>query len=215
MDKKQDIYISLINEYKDKIIWICFDGNMDSLKEIREYSPGPNINFVFNKRRRDVVISYNKIMGMIKNSGAILYASDDLVFYPQTITIAVNQLQRMFPDTDGVIGLNQYQDGRMKGRKYAFALMGRKFVERYPDYMVFCPDYIHFNSDREIGFHAKTLNRFHFCPEAKIVHIRLKDNTTALGRVVYARDKAVYRERQARKILWGMSDQLISKEMNL
>ena len=207
---------SLLNSAYPKLkIWICVDGNTNMIHEIKDYCPNHDVKILHNKRRRDAVFSYNKILSAIDNDGAILNATDDLVFYPQTISTAVAKLKRTFSDTDGVIGLNQYQNGKQKGRKYAFCLIGRKFIERYPDCRIFCPDYIHFNSDRELGFHAQTVRRFWFLPEAKIVHIRLPDNTTKLGRVVYARDKKMYRERQARKILWGLSFKLISKELKI
>ena len=163
----------------------------------------------------DAVFSYNKILSVIDNDGAILNATDDLIFYTETISVAVNKLKDAFRDTDGVIGLNQYQEGKPKGRKYAFCLIGRKFANRYPDLKIYCPDYIHYNSDRELGFHAQTIRKFCFFPAARIAHIRIPDRTTKLGLVVYDRDKKVYRERQARKILWGLSFKLISKELKI
>lgn len=207
---------SLLNsDYPELKIWIIVDGNRNMIREIKNYCPNHDIKILHNKRRMDAVFSYNKVLFAIDNDGAILNATDDLVFYPKTISTAVNKLKKTFPDTDGVIGLNQYQDGNPKGRKYAFCLIGREFADRYPSRQIYCPDYIHFNSDRELGFHAKTVRKFCFLPESKIVHIRLPDRTTKLGRIVYVRDKAVYRERQARKILWGLNFKLISNELKI
>lgn len=203
---------SLMNsDHRELKIWICVDGNRNMISEIKQYCPDKNVKILHNKRRMDAVFSYNKILSAIDNDGAILNATDDLVFYPMTISTAVAKLKSAFSDTDGVIGLNQYQDGKPKGRKYAFCLIGRRFAERYPKLAIYCPDYIHFNSDRELGFYAQTVRRFCFLPTARIVHIRLPDKTTIIGRRVYKRDKLIFRERQARKILWGMSFKLITE----
>jgi len=207
---------SLLNsDYPELKIWICVDGNRNMIRAIKDHCPNHDVKILHNKRRMDAIFSYNKILSAIDNEGAILNATDDLVFYPGTISTAVAKLERTFRDTDGVIGLNQYQDGNPKGRKYAFCLIGRKFAERYPGRQIYCPDYIHFNSDRELGFHAQNVRKFCFLPAAKIVHIRLPDNTTKLGRTVYVRDKRMYRERQARKILWGLSFKLIANELKI
>ena len=207
---------SLLNsDHPELRLWICVDGNRNMIRDIKDYCPDRNLKIVHNKRRKDAVFSYNRILSVIDNDGAILNATDDLVFYPKTISTAVNKLKDTFRDTDGVIGFNQYQDGNPKGRKYAFCLIGRVFADRYPGHQIYCPDYIHFNSDRELGFYAQNVRRFCFLPAAKIVHIRLPDRTTQLGRVVYARDKTIYRERQARKIVWGLSFKLISEEMGI
>jgi len=212
---KKTIDSLIDSNYPEIMIWILVDGNRKMIPEIVDYCPEKNIKILHNKRRMDAVFSYNKILSVIDNDGAILNATDDLVFHPGTIKTAVKTLFRLFSDGDGVIGMNQYQEGKPKGRKYAFCLIGRKFADRYPDRKIYCPDYIHFNSDRELGFHAQTIKRFHFHPAATIVHIRIPDRTTKLGLRVYARDKKVYRERQARKILWGLSFKLISDELKI
>ena len=207
---------SLMNsDHPELRLWICVDGNRNMIRDIKDYCPDRNLKIVHNKRRMDAVFSYNKILSVIDNDGAILNATDDLVFYPKTISTAVDKLKSAFRDTDGVIGLNQYQDGKPKGRKFAFCLIGNKFINRYPNRQIYCPDYIHFNSDREMGYFAIKYRHFVFLPAARIVHIRIPDRTTKLGKAVYMRDKKVYRERQARKLLWGSSFKLIADELKI
>lgn len=201
--------------YQDKIVWILVDGNLEILQELREYAPYPEFKFLFNKRRRDVVASYNKIVKAIDNDGAILHASDDLIFYSETIPTAVRVLKRYFSDTDGVIGLNQFQEGHPRVRLFAFCLTGRKFYERYKKNKMFCPDYVHFNADREHGIFAKSFHKYHFCEEARFIHIRIPDKTTKIGRVNYDRDNRMQRERRSRKLLWGLSFKLIAKELKI
>jgi len=207
---------SLMNSnYPEIKIWICVDGNPNMIRWIEDYCPNHDVKILYNKRRRDAVISYNKLFLAIDNDGAILNATDDLIFYPGTIKTAVKTLFQMTSDGDGVVGMSQYQDGHPKGRKFAFCLIGRKFADRYPNRQIYCPDYIHFNGDRELGYYAKMANRFIFQPEARVVHIRLQDQTTKLGRIMYERDKKVFHARQAKKILWGLNFGLIADELKI
>lgn len=207
---------SLMNSnYPDIKTWICIDGNQKMIKKIKEYCPNRNVKLLHNKRRRDIMFSYRKIISAIDNDGAILNAADDIVFYPGTIKMVVKKLLHLFPDGDGVIGLSQRMDGQPRGRKYAHCLIGPKFADRYPSRQAYCPDYIHFCGDSELGIYAKNNKRFHFFPEARIDHTRLADRTTELGRLVYTRDRIVFRERQAQNLLWGSSFELISKSMDI
>lgn len=195
-------------KYPTKIVWVVVDGrNFETLDMLRD--DFPSVNILLNVKRRDAVISYNKAFKLL-DEGAVLIATDDLIFHKDCISLAARFLAFKFPSTDGLIGLNQLQDGRPKGRKYAFCLMGREFFERYEKRVVFCPDYIHFNGDRELGIYGKSERRFHFLPSAKVDHIRLDDETTALGKEVYKKDRETWNKRQSRGLLWGRSFELIN-----
>jgi len=145
--------------------------------------------------------------------GAILLAADDLEFRPNCISWLVTRMKKHFPDGDGSVGLQQYcEEKGFFGSEGAFVLMGRKFVDRFPNGQVFCPDYVHFNSDTELKGFAQRNKLFHFCSEAVVYHSRLKDKTYFLGDKVAKQDRETLEIRHRRGLLWGNSFEVIHED---
>ena len=132
--------------------------------------------------------------------GAVLYASDDLIFEPVCISNAVKDLKTRFPDGDGLIGI--YQNLR-KFCPAAFGLCGRKFIERFPQSQIMNPVYVHYCGDSELWRYAKKHNRFHLCESARVTHIRVKDQTHQLAHRTLLRDRKIWWPRRDRKLYWG------------
>lgn len=181
-------------EYKNIEIFIVVDGNRELFTKLF----AEPINMILNKKRMDYVFSMNRGLKEMEIKDAVLYASDDLVFAPDCISQAVAALQKHFPDGDGLIGLAQ--TGITKG---AFGLIGSKFIERFPNRRVFCPEYIHYGGDTELEHYAIFLNRFHWCETAFVEHPTLKDNTYILGHKFRLLDLATYNARKAKGLIWG------------
>ncbi|MBA7716572.1 hypothetical protein ES703_125646 [subsurface metagenome] len=189
--------------YKDFSVHVIVDGNLDN---IPEWLKRADINLGGCKERGDVVAAWGAITGGCK-TGALFNAADDLVFHPSCLSHAVYAMQNRYPRGLGVIGINQLQGGSPKGRKYAFTLMNREYIDHFPGRIVFCPDYIHYRSDMEHGIYAQTIRKFTVCLAAKVEHVskgsRLNDRTTQLGKMVYKRDRHTWHMRQERGYLWG------------
>jgi len=184
------------SDYKDVSILVAVDGN----KHLLEPLASEPVEVVFNEERKDYVISMNKLLTVSKGD-AILFASDDLEFAPNCISTAVRAMHAIFPDGDGVIGIRQ--QNRPGGSKSAFCLVGRKFINRFPNNQMFCPDYVHYASDTEVGEFAAHLGRFRFCREAKLIHLNLRDKTDVLARTVLKKDDVTRKLRFAKGLLWG------------
>lgn len=182
------------NDYKDISIFVIVDGNKRMIDGLKDEP----VEVLFNSERVDYIISMNKAM---KHTGdnAVLYASDDLIFLNNCISNAVKAMEEYFPDTDGLVALKQPQ----KESGSAFGLVGRKFINRFPDSMIFCPDYIHFGGDSELGRVAGYFGRFHQCRKAVVAHSKLEDNTFNLARAVKSHDRQVYKKRRHKNLLWG------------
>jgi len=190
------------SEYRDIEILVVVDGNRELFTKLL----AEPINMVLNKERRDYVFSMNRGLKEMEIKDAVLYASDDLIFAPDCISQAVAALQKHFPDGDGLIGLAQ-----TRVTKGAFGLMGRKFIERFPNQQVFYPEYIHYAGDTELEQYAIFLNRFYWCETAFVKHPTLKDSTYILGQEIRSHDSAIYRARQAKGLLWGKSFEKIGE----
>lgn len=189
-------------DYKGVSIIVIVDGNKKMLGGLK----GEPIEILFNPERMDYVISMNKAMKQTKGD-AVIYASDDLIFRPNCISNAVRAMKEHFPDTDGLVALKQDQ----KESGVAFGLLGRKFINRFPDGAVFCPDYIHYGSDTELEKMARHLERIYQCREAIVDHSRLNDNTFNLAQEVKVHDKKIYSRRKKKRFYWGFNFERIEE----
>jgi len=183
-------------DYKDVSILVVVDGNEALLKPLTSEP----VKVVFNRERKDYVISMNKLLTVSKGD-AVLFASDDLEFAPDCISRAAQVMRNHFPDGDGLVGIRQLN--RPHGSKSAFGLVGRKFVNRFPNNQMFCPDYVHYGSDTELGDFARSINRFIFCKEATVLHLNLRDKTDKLARTMFEKDGVTRRTRASKGLLWG------------
>ena len=94
--------------------------------------------------------------------GSVLYATDDVVFPPLFINEMKAEFHSYFPFTDGVMGIRQEQDHHKSG----VALIGRKFLRRYPDKQLFFPGYYHFAA-QEVAAYADSVGRFRIANHTK------------------------------------------------
>lgn len=144
---------------------------------------------------------------------AMFYVCDDIEFAPDCIMAAVKVFTKEFPDTDGVLGLNQSNIAKNKEgfSRSAMGMIGRKFAERFPDKCCFCPDYTSFHADAELGMFARSIGKFVYCDDAKVIHYHptyykeLEDETHRIVREYKDVDKEIWSLRQKKGLLWGQS----------
>lgn len=132
--------------------------------------------------------------------------SDDVQLYPDTLDIALKCLLDNFPNGDGAVGLKT--DNIEHASDSCFLLMGNQFVERFSFRSPFCPEYVHFYADTELGLFAKKLGLFKFCEEAKLIHFHTQtcnDETHRGAKQFWPFDHKKFEERQAKEELWGLS----------
>ena len=196
---KETIKSILASTYKKIGVTVVVDGNFKMARALA----GWPVRIILNAVRQDWVASMNKAIAMTHDS-AVLYASDDLVFDKYCIERAVSKMPE---DQDALVAISQ----DVKGCRTAFGLLGRKFIERFPEGQIFCPDYIHFCSDFEIGVYAARINKLIICPEAKVQHLRRHDSTHQEAKKVEKRDLKIKDERKNRGYLWGLNFERIIK----
>ena len=188
--------------YKDVYPVIVADGNPHiadvANKKLR------HVSVISNEKREDWVFSINRVLKEF-DSPYYIYASDDLIFPPDCIKHAMATMEKRFPDGFGVVTIS-------KKNRCPFGLMGRKFVEHFPDHQVFCPELIHYGGDSELMRAVCKLSIFAYPPqrESQVKHSRLKDETWKLARRTRSRDRAIYHRRQEKGYLWGVDFNLIT-----
>lgn len=187
--------------YKDVHMVIVIDGNpklYDAVGTEVEKLPLHNITVILNKKRCGWVASINRVLKEF-DSEYYIYASDDLIFPSDCIACAMATMRDCFPDGYGVVTL---------GRKHKciFGLVGRKWIEHFPDRQMLCPYYIHYASDAEHTRFAHKIGKFAFPPkrDSQVFHHRLGGETRHFARSNRDKDLALLRSRERRGRLWGI-----------
>ena len=193
-------------------IYLYFDNNdVESYNYFESNYPEVTC-YIMDKQYRAFRI-WNYHLKTLKSSGMI-YLCDDVELYPDALNNLFQAFETKFPDTDGVVTFNQAN--LPTGSDSAMGLILRKFANRYPNNQCFCPVYVSFYADSEIGDYAKKLGKFHYCEEAKLIHYHpafYKEEADEAHRIVrdsnQGIDKRVNAERKKRGLLWGESLTLI------
>lgn len=137
---------------------------------------------------------------------ALLYATDDIRFKRNAVAEAVKEMEKHFPDGDGVVGFNQ-----INAKKFSIAgvaLMGQKFLQRYPGRKFLFPGYFHF-SCQEIEFLGKKLGKIILAKKAHIIHYHPSfmknesDDTHREAREYRKLDRKMSNQRYGKGLIWG------------
>lgn len=188
-------------KYKKFSITIIVDDNREPyFKRLKNYyceKPNLKIDIKLNRRRLGWPNSLNRVFKET-DSDFYFYASDDLMFKPNTIERAMLDMNRFFPGGDGVIGITQ-QLGKFCPA--AFGLIGRRFVNRFPERSVFYPRYVHFCGDSELWRYSRKIKRFHLS-KAAVHHMRPFDSCKKLAQTTLSRDRKIWFPRRDSGQFW-------------
>jgi len=162
---------------------------------------------------------WNKHLKTMK-ADAMMYLNDDIILFGDTITNALEYMSKVYPDYDGVIGINQFNIPINQMVKTAFGVIGTKFANRFPDRQVFCPDYDRFYADQELFVFSDRVHKFTFCNLVRLEHDHPVFNKNSMDathknvRQYLSSDKTVFHNRRMKNLIWGVNFEL-NKESNL
>jgi len=167
-------------------------------------------------------LGWIKMMNILvdrNESDFVLYCADDLEFDPDCMTTAMNAMEELFSDGDGLVTFNIKNTGVSTEGDTKFTyhgVMGRKYIERFPKGFCFCPDYNHGYGDLEIGIYAIRLHKQFYCEQAKLFQYLIRETITksvdesqVLATKKISNDTTVHRRRKRLGLLWGESDKLV------
>lgn len=146
------------------------------------------------------------------------YVCDDVEFHDNALHNAIVSMMLKFPDMDGLVGFAQNIQGKDGFSASAMGLIGRRFAQRFNERACFCPDYVSFHADSELGEYARSVNKFYYDASAQLTHYHPshyhneQDATHASVRqsTKVEGDKRTYNERRAKGLLWGKSFKLVN-----
>lgn len=138
----------------------------------------------------------------------ILYGTDDIEFKPGSVEIAVDTFLKKFPDLDGIVGFHQ-----INARRYSpagVAIVGSKFIDRYPGRKLFFPGYWLF-ACQEIARAGEILDKIYVEKRAGLIHHtgnldkNLLDQTHIDGRIRRNKDMQLSEYRREQGLTWGIN----------
>lgn len=167
----------------------------------------PQIDLTIHVRKHSgSVFCRNLMFPMVPDM--VIYGTDDILFEENSIQRAIKTLHKRYPDGDGVIGFHQLQ--AVKYSIAGCALVGQKFLRRYPDKKLLYPGYLHF-SCQEVARAGRILDRIYLDKRAAISHYHPNlykdemDKTHNDARRWRERDLRVSKKREANGLTWGIN----------
>lgn len=185
------------------VIVVC-DGDCKTAQRLTVSCDGVVNRIIFVQKHSGSVFCRNLATQCAED--AVLYATDDIEFKDGAIEAAISSMKKNFPDEDGIIGFNQM--GKQGFSKSGVALVGQKFLRRYQNRKLFCPEYFHF-SCQEIERLGDKLNKIVLEEDASLIHYhpgwnRLEmDKTHREARIYRERDLKLSSARRAKGLIWG------------
>ena len=151
------------------------------------------------------------------NADAFVYLTDDVILHPHCLVNAWEQLMRKL-SFDGVVGFKIANATDGQPCQAAFGMIGREFKKRFPEAQVFCPEYYCFYLDMELQNFSTSIGKFIFCEEAQLDHAHpvfinsLPDECHIHHRRNAHKDKIMWTLRNAEKLLWGETFEIIGED---
>lgn len=152
--------------YPASLTVVADNGDMDTAARFQN---DPRINkFLLMGQQWFAFGIWNQMFAESK-ADIMVFVPDDVELEPDCIAAVAHAFERKFPDLDGVVGLNQ-QNLPTTRDTAGMAAIGRAFADRFPGREVFCPDYLNFHADAELGECAKRLGRWYWAEEVRLTH---------------------------------------------
>lgn len=147
-------------------LFIMCDKDAGSYKRLSKHHDLFGITFLAVTKIHEGSVSCRNVLIQYVED-ALIYATDDIVFQKNAIESAVASMDKSFPDGDGIIGF--HQENASSYCPSGVALVGQKFLLRYPDKKLFNPQYKHF-ACQEINRLGIITDRIRVDLNAKIFH---------------------------------------------
>lgn len=163
-----DQYYLLLRDTNYKFIISCdlddITMNNDNIKnKLSEY---PNLKYYYENNTSKIEAINNNLSG--EDFDILLLASDDMLPIKSGYDKIIKEnMEKYFPDTDGVLWFN---DGFQKHNLNTLSILGKKYYDRFN--YIYHPDYKSLYCDLEFTLVTKKLNRVKYIDDIIIKHIQ-------------------------------------------
>lgn len=208
----ESVYQTVGDRYADVKSSIWFDNkDWQTCREFRhtaQYKRGFGVGVMTNviAEHLGVFGIFNRFLQYYFNSDVAICIPDDTEWINGGLKQAMEFYEQNYSDTDYVVGLQQDLITKCGGNKGAVLLIGRKFMERFPDRHCYCPLYECWCADDELGRFARKVGRFYYLGNPPLIRHYTNehtDETNAMNEGLRQADLKLRDERKAKGILWG------------
>jgi hypothetical protein len=147
------------------------------------------------------------------NADIFIYINDDVVLEINAIRRIVDIMSVYYPDLDGLVAITQDNIPTEQACMTAFGAIGAKFVDRFRNREVFCPEYKRFYLDSELGDYAIKYKKLYYSTDKAVAPLlthyhpaffkNMMDETHNEVRKYLSEDRMNYMVRKKKKLLWG------------
>jgi hypothetical protein len=203
----------LTSTYSNIKLVITIQENAELMKQLKElYAIDSRVEIIYEQKNSGWIQANNHLA---QQEGFLFPMADDISMTRETIGILVSEMERLFPDEDGILATNHtntYLKNRA-GWSGAFVFIGEKFMDRFPDRQVYCPDFFIYMGDIELPEYALSINKCFQIPDAHIIHYGRRagkrDATSKRASSIGSIDHETYFLRQQKGYLWGKNFDLL------
>jgi hypothetical protein len=215
-DSLMDSIDSLLTSTYENIRIIVLVSENDKIIPLLKslYGENKKIEIRFQKKHIGWMQGINVVA---KQKGHLLTFSDDTFVMRDSIEILVAEMDRLFPDSDGMLPMNHTSTAwktRTPDWTGLWPLIGNKFIDRFPGRQVICPDYCHNGGDTELFDFAISINKCIKINDAHILqigrHAGKTDSTSKRSRNICIDDHILYCKRRQAGYLWGKNFNLLN-----
>jgi len=184
-------------------IVVVFDGDKENYDAMSDYRSDMKCYLV--EKHSGSVYCRNYGISKIEENRNILYATDDITFPKRAFDKYLEEFNEAFPDDDGVMGIAQNNPHSPTG----VALVGKKFIDRYPGRQLFDPKFYHFAA-QEVHRLALKLDKFAYSESAATTHYspnrnkKYMDQTHSDARKRKKEDFALMKKKEQEGSIWGL-----------
>ena len=199
--------LSPVPETPIEIVVVC-DGDPLTARALID---DPRVDLVVYLRDREGSVYARNFISQTVEDGLIC-SVDDITFEPGAVDAAVHEMRRAFPDGDGIVGFKRADRDHSKmkvssGKYGGVALIGQKFLCRYPNRKLCYPGYFLFAAQEMTNLGVK-LDKIVVAEDARIYHHSPRkgggmDLTHIEGRKFRRSDRDIRKRRGELGKLWG------------
>ena len=165
--KTLDLYYNLLSyKYDYEFVITCDinDASMNNSSVIEKLKSKNNLSYHFGCCKSKIEAINSDLEG--KSFDILILAADDMIPKIKNYDdIIIQDIQKHFPDMDGVL---HYNDGRVGKVLNTLPILTKKYYDRFG--YIYHPDYVSLFCDNEFEIISKTLKRVVFIDKTIIHH---------------------------------------------
>jgi hypothetical protein len=129
--------------------------------------------YIYHDDERLGCVALNNRHFAKSDAAGVICLNDDMVLEPNALENLIEDFEKLFPDTDGIVGMNQINIPN--GSKCAAWIIGQKYLQRFDNKQAGFSGYKGRYWDSELMYVARQAGKFYWSERSKLLHLRPQD----------------------------------------